>query len=561
MKPWRTLALFLADDAHPFDPACAGTVAHAADLAALRPGIRRLLSREYGVEQLADRICPVERDDGTVSVLARADHVGSDQADALERSLVGHGRRLSEPSRYVLPAPLLLALARKGIDRAPSMAADERTPTALAAVFQDLVEWGVRHQATDLHLNILQDAEESEVRYTVMGRYVAPERFRQLPTALLLDALSVAWMDIQGGNGAVFDPLLEQQGMLVRQVDGRKYVLRWASLAAEQGPSVCLRFLVRDAAGPSVDLASLGYRVDQIACFDRVMRSEGGAIILAGAVGSGKSTTLATLIRRLPEDRKVITLEEPVEYRIQGAVQNSFSRNLDQDAHDQYAAKLRTLKRSAMTDVLLGEIRDTDSARAFMDLVGSGVNVYTTVHASCARTIIDRLASDFIAIPRDFLLTPGMLKLMVHQVLLPRLCTACALPLSVHELTRQASGTPPASYWRQWLGWVQQLWSLDAAHARLRNPRGCRVCRVGGLPELHGYAGRTIAAEFLEPGLPTAALADTSAYVPDRDASALAHAMQKVAQGCVDPRDVEPRFMAFETMMLRLGLIPGKALP
>ncbi|MFA5662467.1 ATPase, T2SS/T4P/T4SS family [Castellaniella sp.] len=554
MKAWPALALFLSENQRPFDPARAGTVAHAADLAALRPAIRRLLHREHGVEQLAERLCPVERDDDTVTILAHPDHVGSDQADALERSLVSRGCRLSEPSRFILPAPLLLALARKGLQRMAPVAGSERTPTALAGVFQDLVEWGVRHQATDLHLNILKDAEESEVRYTVMGRYVAPEPFRQLPTALLLDVLSVAWMDIQGGNGAVFDPLREQQGMLVRQVDGCSYVLRWASLAAERGPSVCLRFLARDAADQVVSLASLGYRADQIACFDRVMRSEGGAVILAGAVGSGKSTTLATLIRRLPEDRKIITLEEPVEYRIRGAVQNSLGRNLDQDAREQYAAKLRTLKRSAMTDVLLGEIRDKDSARAFMDLVGSGVNLYTTVHASCAQTIIDRLASDFIAIPRDFLLAPGMLKLMVHQVLLPQLCAACARPLSVPELVRQQLRGPSAAYWQQWLGWVQRLWALDMAGIRLRNPQGCATCRAGALPELYGYSGRTVAAEFLEPGLASADPGDGVAHVPHRVCSAMAHAMQKVAQGGVDPRDVEPRFMAFETMMLRLGL-------
>ena len=66
----------------------------------------------------------------------------------------------------------------------------------LAGVFQDLIEWGVRQGATDLHLNIHRDAAESEVRYTVAGRYVAPERFRHMPTGLLRDVLAVAWMDI-----------------------------------------------------------------------------------------------------------------------------------------------------------------------------------------------------------------------------------------------------------------------------------------------------------------------------------------------------------------------------
>src|SRR3546814_826338 len=95
-----------------------------------------------------------------------------------------------------------------------------------------------------------------------------------------------------------------------------------------------------------------------------------------------------------------------------------------------YTAKLMTLKRSAMTDVLLGEIRDRETGRAFMDLAGSGINLYTTVHAPCAALVGERLASDFIGVSRDFLATPGILKLIVHQALLPKLCAHCALPAS-----------------------------------------------------------------------------------------------------------------------------------
>src|SRR3546814_8195009 len=75
-----------------------------------------------------------------------------------------------------------------------------------------MIEWGVRNGASDMHLNVRFDGPESEVRYTVCGRYVAPERFHRMPTTTLMDILAVAWMDIQGGNGAVFDPAIEQQG-------------------------------------------------------------------------------------------------------------------------------------------------------------------------------------------------------------------------------------------------------------------------------------------------------------------------------------------------------------
>lgn len=552
MKSWSS-ALSLAEPQPPFDPARAGVIDHPGQLSALRPAVRRVLARELEVQSLADRICPVERADGSVTLLARAEYVGSDQADALERRLRAAGLALSEPARYILPAALLLALSREGGAAALAQAGD-RTPTALAGVFQDLIEWGVRQGATDLHLNIHRDAAESEVRYTVAGRYVAPARFRHMPTGLLRDVLAVAWMDIQGGNGAVFDPLLEQQGSLLRRVDGRAYTLRWASLAADRGPSVCLRFLSRDDGSGPATLDGLGYRGDQVARFERVLKSEGGALVIAGTVGSGKSTTLATLIRGLPAHRKIITLEEPVEYRIDRAVQNTIGRDLDQQAHGRYAAKLRTLKRSAMTDVLLGEIRDAESGLAFMDLAGSGVNVYTTVHAPSARAIVDRLASDFIAVPRDFLDTPGILKLLVYQALLPRLCQGCAVPAGPAELVRQGQGGG-AGRWRQWLDWIGLAWDADPEALRLRNPDGCARCRRAALPELFGYDGRTVAAECLEPGLPGAD-ADHG-HVPDPHASAMAHAMEKALAGQVDPRDVEARFMAFETLLLRQGRLPA----
>src|SRR5690625_3937184 len=124
--------------------------------------------------------------------------------------------------------------------------------------------------------------------------------------------------------------------------------------------------------------------------------SERGAIVFSGSVGSGKSTALATLIRQLPDWRKVITIEDPVEYRIPRAIQVSLGRELNQHAHHQFATKLRALKRSAMTDVLLGEIRDPETAQAFTDLATSGVRVFTTVHAARARLVPQRLSSSFI---------------------------------------------------------------------------------------------------------------------------------------------------------------------
>ncbi|MDX3896075.1 ATPase, T2SS/T4P/T4SS family [Pusillimonas sp.] len=558
-----------------FDSADAPVFEGLDDILDMRPAFMRSLSRELDVESLAARLCPILLEDGTVAILALAEHVGSDQADALARHVVRRGYRLAAQQRYVLPAPLLLAIARGQVT--PGTAARRNLPdrhagTALSDAFQDMLEWGVRHEASDLHINIHLREPESEVRFTLSGRYVSPERFQRIPTRTLMDMLAVVWMDVRGGNGAVFDPSAEQQGSLVKRVDGRRVLLRWASLAAEQGPSVCLRLLHRDALAQAPSLAELGYLPHQCAAIESAVATQGGAIVFSGAVGSGKSTSLAALIARVPSDRKVITLEDPVEYLIPNAVQNSVARELHETAHDDYGSKLRTLKRSAMNDVLLGEVRDLESGRAFLDLVGSGVNVYTTTHAASAALVGDRLASDFIGVPRDFLATPGVLKLLVHQALLPLLCPECCLGLD----DAAALQSPPegAGSWQSWLEILRRLYDADPARLRLRNPAGCPACRQSGAPHLAGHRGRTVVAEYIEPALDhellrCIRLGESLAYLgkphaafpgmhrPEAFAAILHCAMYKALSGHIDVREVERSFMPLSVQARIQRLNPG----
>jgi type II secretory ATPase GspE/PulE/Tfp pilus assembly ATPase PilB-like protein len=548
---WRRSSI--ASDAPPqpapprFNAADAIVVSSPDDLAAMEPGFVESLSQRFDVEALASRLCPVLLADQSVAIFALAEHVGSDQADALAQRIGACGYRMSAPARYVLAAPLLLAAARNQLAGKPGAggAAPAPSRTALADAFNDMVDWGVRNGASDLHLNVCLREPVSEVRFTLAGRYVSPQRFERMPTNMLMDMLSVAWMDISGGNGAVFDPSAEQQGSMTRQVDGKTVMLRWASLAADQGPSVCLRLLERDARSRVPGLEQLGYLPDQTEQIGRVMLSEGGVIIFSGTVGSGKSTSLASLICGLPAHRKVITIEDPVEYIIPGAIQNTVARNLDATAHQTYASKLRTLKRSAMTDVLLGEVRDEETGRALMDLAGSGVNVYTTVHAPSAAHIPQRLASDFIRVSRDFLATPGMLKLLVYQALLPVLCPHCARQAScLSDGDMHLDGKRrTAKEWNAWLELIQSLYGDAGGTLRVRNAAGCSACHRPQLPELNGYAGRTVVADIVEPAI--AAHPGAGNEMPRR--GAMECAVLKAYAGEIDPRDIEARFHAFET--------------
>src|SRR5690625_3202963 len=163
-----------------FLPEEAVVLKNQSDLDALQPGILEVLNPIFDAQDWSARVGLVLLADQTVAVFALADYVASDQADELLRQALARGYVMACPPRYILDAPLLLSVLRQ-----PRSQAERRQPapgqlarTTLNDAFQDLLEWGVRHGASDLHINIFSDQPESEVKYTIRGRYVAPARFR-----------------------------------------------------------------------------------------------------------------------------------------------------------------------------------------------------------------------------------------------------------------------------------------------------------------------------------------------------------------------------------------------
>jgi type II secretory ATPase GspE/PulE/Tfp pilus assembly ATPase PilB-like protein len=292
-------------------------------------------------------------------------------------------------------------------------------------------------------------------------------------------------------------------------------------------------------------------------------------------VGSGKSTTIATLMRAIAPDRKVITLEDPAEYLIPNALQNTVCRSFSEQDEHAFDSKLKAIKRSAMNDLLIGEIRDQTTGRAFMDLAACGVNLYTTVHAGSALLIPDRLASSFIGVARDLLATPGILKLLVFQALMLKLCSECSLPIdqAFHQPEwRCALNQPRSQAWlKTWVSGLEENVGVSRHTLRFRNQQACSACDHS-IPSLRGIAGRTVVAEMIDPVREPAFLEGLKnkdgvglyqwfakrtqraldLAEPQRQ-SARQIAISKMAQGLLDPRDVQARFGDFETAALRQG--------
>jgi len=201
-------------------------------------------------------------------------------------------------------------------------------------------------------------------------------------------------------------------------------------------------------------------------------------------------------------------------------------------------------------------------------LAGSGVSIYTTVHAGSALWIPERLASSFIGVPRDLLATPGILKLLVFQCLLPLLCQGCALcyeQIAQQSDWRCAMNRKRSALWREaWVSLLETQSGLSRDRLRFRSHEGCARCANGWSDSL-GILGRTVAAELIEPaeepdfltglrhqdGLSLhrwfeqrsrAGLADADM----RGKSARQCALFKVWSGLIDPRIVEQFFGAID---------------
>lgn len=519
-------------------------------------------------EQLASRICPVTLENGDWAILVTPDYK---QSDGLSEVVNAVQKNAGNDDIQILSVTSSLLLTVRDAENIRSVKTQTKEQAnAYLASFYEFIAWGIRNNASDVHMNVEDREAISQVHFTIDGQYIAPPT-HQIPTMQLREILNVAWQKSHGGSGPVFSGTVEQQCRIETIVDQEHVMGRWASLATDRGPSVTLRLLKTELSLITQSLAEQGFLPSQVAAFERALLSDGGGLILSGIVGSGKSTTLATLLSMLPSTHKIITLEDPVEFRIRNALQNTITRTLDGQDHSAFHSKLATIKRSAPHDLMIGEIRDTQTAGAFHDMAGSGTRVYSTVHAKSAMQIPERLWSASLGIPSDFLASPGMLNLLVFQALIPRLCD-CAMPIETLIQTGglDGRGAPrDGKFWSDYLLRFDRLYRVGHSGVKIRNPEGCTKCRKKDIPQLNGYNGRTVVSELIEPNADRHILHCISAKdtlglqlhldkaektaMDDNDMTnktIMECAVYKVINGIFDPRDVEARTQSFETVEL-----------
>lgn len=515
-----------------------------------------------------------------VLLLVDRHNLSTDDIQAVCALLATNGYELPDdgPQAYEVSPAYVIALSQGHVDQ-NSLGIDreilnDKNKSSLWNSFVEIVTWAYINNADDLDFKVDVFSPSSQICFKVGGKYVRPPRFL-IPTNTAIEILGIAWQKSSGGTAGLFEIRSEQQAQISMDLPrstnapgGARIRLRWSGLPMDRGTVVTMRLQRLGESSRVRSLDSGGYLPDEIAAFKRAIHSEGGAIIFSGVVGSGKSTSLAQLINMLPHDIKIQTFEDPVELEMPWAYQKTITRDVFASGTDPgFLAATRGLYRSALDAFLLGEIRDPETGLVMRQVVESGHSVYTTIHARSALGIVERLVSPAIGVPRDVLASPGILKLLVYQALLPVTCPHCARTVEKHAEATCETDEQFALH-EEYFARIKRLYGLGASNFRLRNPDGCPQCVKPDLPELNGFAGRTVVAEMIEPDdeilsyiLEGRALdlqrawrarANLDFHMPDMDGrTAMESAIYKAGQGIIDPRQIEPRFESFETVERR----------
>ncbi len=294
-----------------------------------------------------------------------------------------------------------------------------------------------------------------------------------------------------------------QDGRITTVIDGRPIDLRVATLPTLWGEKVVMRILDKNTA--MLRLADLGFLEENMSRYERSYRKPYGTILVTGPTGSGKSTTLYATVNLLNDESKnVITVEDPVEYQLAGINQVQVNTK----AGLTFAAALRSILRSDPDILLVGEIRDRETAVIAIEAALTGHLVLSTLHTNDSASTPSRLVEMGV----EPFLVGSAIDCIVAQRLARRLCTKCAEPYQPERSELEA------------VGWdFERLASVDEIPS-LRRPVGCGSCGHTG------YHGRFAIHEVLEVTEPIERLIVERGHIEDIRKAALADGMLTLRQ-------------------------------
>ena len=341
---------------------------------------------------------------------------------------------------------------------------DLASEAPIIRLVHELIARAAEMQASDIHIEPRDDGLRIRVRLDgvlhILETYPVTVKAAVISRVKIMAQLNIA------------ERRVPQDGRIKATVRGRDIDLRVSTMPTMNGESVVMRLL--DRASVDLDFAALGLAGATQTRLKQILAEPNGIILVTGPTGSGKTTTLYTALSLLnSHERKTFTIEDPIEYQLDGINQIQVQPKIGLT----FASILRSVLRQDPDTIMVGEIRDLETARTAIQASLTGHLVLSTVHTNSAAATITRLLDMGV---ESYLLASSV-KAVLAQRLVRRVCTVCAAgteasPVLI-DCIRQAG--------------LAALIDTPSAFAGIRKPVGCPACRHTG------FRGRTTVSELL----------------------------------------------------------------
>jgi type IV pilus assembly protein PilB len=340
-----------------------------------------------------------------------------------------------------------------------SLAAAEDSDAPVVKLVNLIIQEAISLRASDIHVEPF--ADRIRVRYRIDGVLVE----RDSPPRRLLASIN-SRIKIMGSID-ISEKRRPQDGRIKMTVSGKHFDLRVSFLPSNHGQSVVMRIL--DRTSIQLNIKDLGFGEDDYKRFQNIIKRPNGIFLVTGPTGSGKTTTLYASLNELNRpDRKIITAEDPVEYYLPGVNQVEVKHQIGLD----FARIIRAMLRQAPNIILVGEIRDNETAEIAVQASLTGHLVFSTLHTNDAPSAITRLGDIGV---QPFLIASSVIAIMAQR-LVRIICPKCKEPDKPVAAELKAAGITAA----------------QAATANFMRGRGCNYCNHTG------YRGRKGIFEMLK---------------------------------------------------------------
>jgi len=327
----------------------------------------------------------------------------------------------------------------------------DESSAMIVRLTQLIITEAVQLKASDIHIEPFED--RIRIRYRIDGVLVERESPpRRLLGALLSRIKILSKLDIAERRRT-------QDGRIKVTVGDKELDLRVSIIPTNHGQSVVMRILDKD--NIKIGLRQLGFAEDDFTTFNTLIRRPNGIILVTGPTGSGKTTSLYAALNALnTPDRKIITAEDPVEYYLAGINQVEIKHSIGLD----FASVIRSMLRQAPNIILVGEMRDLETAQMGIQASLTGHLVFSTLHTNDAPSAVTRLAD--MGVP-SYLIASSVIAIMAQR-LVRTVCKKCREPFQIPQSVIESAGFPEHA--------------LESAH--FMHGRGCPACNM------KGYKGR-----------------------------------------------------------------------